>query len=190
MKTTAIIFTALLAVMTSAIVYANDGSGMTVISQKGSEIFKVIYKGGVSGKVRLNILDAQGKTIHTKIFAGLNGFILPVNFSGLQAGSYTIEVIDNKARYQEQVRYLPSSEMKSIHVSQLVREDGKYLLAVADAQDEAITIKIYDEKQRLVYNELKVLSGDFAQVYHIENTRGHYTFEVADSSGNRKYFNF
>ena len=40
---------------------ANDGREMTVVAAKDSEVFKVIYKGNTSGKVKLNILDEMGR---------------------------------------------------------------------------------------------------------------------------------
>lgn len=190
MKTRTLFFALLLAVSTTALAYGNEGPGMTVVSVKGSEIYKVIYKGSVGGKVRLNILDAHGNKIHSESFAGLNGFILPVNFKGLQAGSYTIEILDNAGRYEEQVSYKPVSDVKSIHVTKLVDASDKYLLAVAHGKGETINVRIYDQDERLVHNETKTLSGDFAQVYRMDNSQGRYTFEVSDSAGRTKHYNF
>lgn len=190
MKTKALFFALLVAVSTTAFAFGNDEPGMTVVSFKGSEIFKVIYKGSKTGKVKLNILDQRGNTIHSETIAGLNGFICPVNFKGLASGTYTIEVVDDGARYQENVTYKPAHELKSIHVSKLVNENGKYLLSVSNAQNEPIGVRIYDQEQRLVYNNSQVRNGDFAQVFKMENNKGRYTFEVSDASGHKKYFNF
>jgi len=188
MKMKALFFALLVAMSTTA--FGNDAPAMTVVSFKGSEIFKVIYKGTAMGKVKLNILDAQARVIHSETISGVDGFILPVNFKGLQSGNYTIEVVDNSGRYQEQVTYKPVYELKSIHISKLRNDDGKYLLAVANAQNEPINVKIYDAFQRVVYNESKTLRGDFAQVFNMENKHDSYTFEVSDAAGNKKYFNF
>ena len=190
MKTRTLFFALLLAITTTALAYGSEGPGMTVVNVKGSEIYKVIYRGSVGGKARLNIVDAHGNKIHSESFAGLNGFILPVNFKGLQAGNYTIEIVDNTGRYEELVSFNPLSDTKSIHVTKLVRESGKYLLAIADAKNETISVRIFDQDQRLVYDETKKLSGDFAQVYRMENPFGHYTFEISDGAGKRKHFTF
>src|SRR5688500_18210725 len=149
MKTRTLFFALLLAIGTTALAYGDEGPGMTVVNVKGSEIYKVIYRAAAVGKVRLNILDAQGHKIHSESFAGLNGFILPVNFKGLRAGNYTIEIVDNAGRYEEHVSFNPVSDTKSIHVSRLVRESGKYLLAIADAKHETINVRIYDQDERL-----------------------------------------
>lgn len=183
------LFLALLVAVSGA-AFGNENPGMTVVSFKGSEVFKVIYKGASTGKVKLNILDAQGKSLHSEVFSGVDGFIVPVNFKGLSSGKYTIQIVDNAGKYEENVVYRPVSDIKSIHISKILEEDGKFLLAVANAQNEPISVKIYDGFQRLVYSESKVLSGDFAQVFRIEHPSFRYTFEVTDGAGNRKYFNF
>lgn len=188
MKTTTLFFALVLAVSTTAFAL-NDEPGLTVVSSKGSEVFKVIYKGTTTGKVKLNILDGRGTVIHSETISGLNGFICPVNFKGLQSGQYTIEVVDKSGKYQESVTYKPAHQMKSIHVSKLLTQDGKYLLAVANAQNEPINIKIFDTEQRLVYNESKTLNGDFAQVFKMSDAYGRYTFEISDDAGNKRYFN-
>lgn len=187
MKTTTLFFALLLAVGTAA--FGNYEPGLTIVSSKGSEVFKVIYKGTVTGKIKLNIRDDRGNVIHTETIQGLDGFICPVNFKGLAPGQYTIEVVDKIARYQENVIYKPASELKSIHVSKLARENGKYLLAVANVNEEPIHVKIYDEESRVVYDETQIRNGDFAQVFKLPGY-GRFTFEISDQSGNRKYFNF
>lgn len=189
MKTKALFFALLLAAV-STTAFAKEDPGMAIVSSKGSEIFKVIYKGASTGKVKLNILNSQKRVIYSETISGLNGFICPVNFKGLASGNYTIELVDNTGRYQEQVTYKPVSELKSIHVSKLAHEEGKYLLAVANAQDEPISVRIFDELQRVLYNESKTLKGDYAEVFKLVNDRKGYTFEVSDAAGNKKYFTF
>lgn len=187
MKTTTLFFALLLAVSTAA--FSNDEPGLTIVSSKGSEVFKVIYKGTATGKIKLNIRDVRGTVIYTETISGLDGFICPVNFKGLAPGQYTIEVVDKAARYEESVTYKPASDLKSIHVSKLVSENSKYLLAVANANEEPIRVKIYDEEDRVVYNESQIRNGDFAQVFKLPGY-GRFTFEISDDSGNKKYFNF
>ncbi|MDQ2657870.1 MAG: hypothetical protein M3Y60_10655 [Bacteroidota bacterium] len=187
MKMKALIVALLVAV--SSTVFGNDVPGMAVVSWKGSEVFKVIYQGATPGKVTMNILDTNGRKMHSKTFIGVDGFILPVNFKGLESGNYVIELVANEGKFQEKITYTPFFELKSIHVSKLIQDEGKFLLAVANAQNEPIYVTIFDETQQIVYNESKTVDGDFAQVYKLKNG-ARYTFEVSDSAGNRRYFKF
>lgn len=169
---------------------ANDGREMTVVAAKDSEVFKVIYKGNTSGKVKLNILDENGKMIHAATVVAKDGFICPLNFKGLPSGMYTIELIDDQGSRHEKVNYVAVHDRKSIHVSKIMREDGKFLFAVANAQNEPININIYDQRQKLVYSGIKVVEGDFAQVFRMPKGLSRCTFVVSDVAGNQKSFVF
>lgn len=170
--------------------YGHDGPEMAVVVAKGSEVFKVIYKGSASGKVKLNVFDSQGRIIHSASLGGKDGFICPLNFKGLPSGNYTIELIDDHRSHQQKVNYVTVHERKSIHVSKLMNEDGKFLFSVANAQNEPITIRIYDQHQRLLYSASKNLEGDFAQVFRMAEGLNHYTFKISDAAGNEKFFVF
>ena len=190
MKTKMLFFAVLVTVSSTALAFGSDGPGMTVVSVKGSEVFRVIYKSATIGRVTLNVLDGQGKKIHSERIYGVDGFILPLNFKGLQSGNYTIELVDGAGTQRKEVAYFPTLEKKSIHVSKILGDEGKFLLAIANAQNEPIDIKIYDDSERVVHSESKIVSGDFAQVYKIQDAHSRFTFEVADAGGNKKYFSF
>ena len=174
----------------SVVATAYDGPEMTIVAGKGSEVFKVIYKGGTSRKVKLNVINSRGRTIHSTSLAGKDGFICPLNFKGLPSGNYTIELIDGQGSHQQEVNYVPVHDRKSIHVSKLLNEKDKFLFTVANAQSETISIKIYDRHQSLLHSESKNLKGDFAQVFRIVHNLDHYTFKISDGAGNVKYFVF
>ncbi len=173
-----------------SLAFGNDNPQMAVVSLRGSAVFKVIYKGNTTGKVKLNIFDRDGRIIHSASIPGLNGFICPLNFKGLDSGTYTIELIDDLGSHRENVVYTPVDKMKVIHVSKLRGQEGKFLLAIARAQDETIAIRIYEDGDKLVYSESKTINGDFAEIFKVERPDGHYMFEISDVAGNRKHFSF
>lgn len=193
MKTNSLFFAAL--IMVSAVVSAAGKdeprrTGMAIVPVKGSEVFKVIYKGETAGKVKLNIYNAQSQAILSETFTGTNGFICPLNFKGLQSGEYTIELIDAAGKKVEKVTYEAQKSSNYVHVSK-VGSEGKYLLSVRNAaNDEQINVNIYDERNNLIHSEIKQLNGDFAQVYKLSSASASYTFEVSDSAGNVKTIRF
>lgn len=189
MKTKTLILALLISMSTVALTFGNDRPDITVVSAKGSEVFKVIYKGTTSGKVKLSIFDPNGKTVLSESIQGRQGFICPLNFKGLPSGSYTIELVDDQGSFQESVLYVPSTDLKRIHATPL--EGGKkVLLAIANAQNERISISIYDEEQRLLHTETKTLQGDFAKVYKVIADGQRFVYEIADEAGNKKSFSF
>ena len=190
MKTKSLFFAALVTVTATVSAFGNDKPEMTVVAIKGSEIFKVIYKGETQGKVKVNIFDANGRVIHTAAITGRDGFIYPLNFKDLESGDYTIELIDDAGKYQKVVTFQPEYQQKAIHVSRIQSEENKFLLAVANAGTEAIRVTIYDARHNVLFDETRSVTGDFAQVYKVKNPDKRLSFEVSDASGHRKYFSF
>jgi WD40 repeat protein len=189
MKTKSL-FAALL--MVSAFAFAGNSepvrTGMAVVPVKGSEVYKVIYKGEAQGKVKLSVLSSDGKVILTETFNS-DGFIRPLNFAGLQPGEYTITIADAAGIKSEKVVYAAKKSTSNVHISKIKNEDGKYLLSVANAASGPIQVKIFDAKNNVVFTETKLVNGEFAQVYKIE-VSGSYTFEVSDIKGNVKTVQF
>jgi hypothetical protein len=168
-------------------------TGLAIVPVKGTEVFKVIYKGENTGKVKLNIYNAEGQVILSESMGVLDGFICPVNFKGLASGEYTIELVDAAGKKVEKVSFQnaqPKRNVKHVHVSRISNEAGKFILAVTSTGAEKINVNIYDSNNNLVHTELKEISGDFAQVYKLENATGNYTFEISDNSGNIKTVKF
>jgi hypothetical protein len=196
MKTKSLFFAALILVSAVASAAGKDEprkTGMAIVPVKGSEVFKVIYRGESAGKVKMNIYNASAKLILTETFSGTDGFICPVNFAGLEAGEYTIELVDATGKKAEKVSFNTAKKStKHVHVSKMTNVAGKYLLSVVStsAAADEINIKIYDAKNNLVHSETKEMKGDFAQVYKLNNLSGSYTFEVSDKAGKIRTIRF
>lgn len=192
MKTKSLFLTAL--VLMSAVAFAGKddprNTGMAVVPVKGSEIFKLVYKGQSAGKVKLNIYDSQSQRILSHNFNGLDGFICPLNFTSMKPGEYTIEVVDAAGKQVEKVVYTKANKLKYVHISKINNADGKYLLSVSNKSAGAINVKIFDAKKNLIFTETKDINGDFAQVYKLSNLSDAYTFEVSDDTGNVKTVQF
>jgi len=188
MKTKSTFIAALLifgAVMSSV---ANDG--LAIVPVKGTDTYKVVYKG--EGKVKLNIYDNDAKLIHSEN-VNQNGFILPLNLSNVNAGKYTVELVGANGKMVETINHrMPTTTTTAnfIHISKLVSEEGKFLVSVTNGQkiSKEINVKIYG-RNGLIYNETKSAAGDFAQVYAVK-VPGELTFEISDANGNVKTVRF
>jgi len=195
MKARSLFLAALVTVVTLATAVGKDvprNTGLAVVPVKGSEVFKVIYKGETTGRVKLNIYNASSRIIFSESINVGDGFICPLNFAGLEPGEYTLELVDvTGAKKVEKVKYLTSTATsKNVHVSKLVKEDGKFLVAVTNAGTEKINVRIYDGANNLVHSESREVKGDFAQLYTIKNVTGGLTFEVSDDAGYTKTIRF
>jgi hypothetical protein len=164
--------------------------GLAVINVKGTEVYKIVYKGQAAGKVKLNVYNsADGKVVYSQVLNQVDGFILPLNFNGLSFGEYTVELIDANGKKLEKVNYLSQVKASNIHVSKVANEEGKYLVAVANEGAKVISVRVYDAAHNVVYDGTEEIFGDFAKVYTIKNFAAGFTLEVADSTGYTKTVN-
>jgi hypothetical protein len=185
MKTKSL-FIAVVAMVVSLSAFGNEepsnSKGLAVVPVKGSEIFKVIYKGEAAGKVKLNIYNQASELVFSESINGMDGFIRPLNFTGLEAGQYTFELIDATGKKVEKVDYKPATSLKFVHISKL-SEQGKFLVAVSGTGKEVVDVKIYDAANNLLHAESKTIDGSYAQVYSVKNINGAVTFQVTNSVG-------
>jgi flagellar hook assembly protein FlgD len=183
MKTKSIVLAGMM-VLASVLTYAIDpiGSQLVVVNQKASGLVKVIYQSQGEKKVTLKVYNESGEVVFKEQISSLNGFIRPLNFSGMENGNYTIETTDDNGKQIQSIGYKTDVNMKTVHVSR-VKEEGKYLLAVTNGGTEEINVRIFDGDNNLVHNKNLTINGSFGLVYNLQQIVGHPTFEITDTTG-------
>lgn len=199
MKTRNVVLTVAAVIVASTFTFAgNPTSKVVVVNQNNSEIFKVIYEGTTAGKVTLKVYDNQGIELLSEITSGLEKFMRPVNFSGMQPGEYSIEITDNNGKHTQKVNYKIAnrsatdgvavkreSSIKSVYITKL-KEAGKYLMSVNTDGTKKINVRIFDEADNLLHSEVVTVNGSTGLVYNLKQVEGQPTFLVIDNDGNRK----
>ncbi len=180
-----------LALIVSAAAFAIDpvNPKLVVVTSKNTGVFKVIYEGG-AGAVKMNVVNHAGKLVFTETIKGVDGFVRPVNFAGMEAGEYTIEIVDANGKQIQKVNYNNESAVKSIHIAKISGTDAKYLLAVANDAEETINVRIFDGNNNQVHEENVKMTGNFGLVYNLKEVAGTPTFEVTDKTGNTKVIRY
>ena len=186
MKTKSIIFSTImmLSIVATSFATSPEEAGMAVLTPRGSKIVKVVYKAPTANRVTLNLYNSSSKLIFTETFASIDGFIRPLNFSGLEYGEYTIELIDTKGKKVEKITYEPIVSTKFVHINKLKDHDGKFLIAVVSENDteEKVNVKIYNQ-DHLIFDEEKSVSGGYAEIYNLKSAKGPLTFQITDYTG-------
>jgi hypothetical protein len=183
MKTKSLFIAALVVISSAISAVGKDApskAGLAVVPVKGSEIFKVIYKGETAGRVKMNLYNSSNVLVFAQTMSNIEGFILPLNFKGLAFGEYTLEVTDSNGKRTEKIQYTASKSV--IRVARLA-EEGKFLLAIVNPTSSSLSVKIFNSDDQLIHAETKEIKGDYAQVYKVTNTKA-VTFEVSDNAVN------
>src|SRR4051812_35746242 len=79
-------------------------NSLEVVSVKGTEVFKVIYQSQRSGKVKLNIYNTASELVFSESFRNTEGFVIPVSLAALNAGEYTVELVDRTGTKLEKIQ--------------------------------------------------------------------------------------
>lgn len=159
------------------------GSSRVVIVSQKSGLFKVIYEGAKAGKVTMKISDSRGNVVFTETIKSINGFIRPVNFAGMELGTYTITIVDETGAQVNTITYENKTVVKNVRIAKISGEN-KYLLAVAKGETEEINVRIFDGNNNLVHNEDLTINGNFGLIYNLKAVEGTPSFLVTDKTGN------
>lgn len=157
-------------------------SGVGVM--KHGSTFTLFYKALKPSNVKVSIFDASGKLVFTETIRKSEGFARPYNFSSLQEGEYTIRVVDCERSQTETVLYKQESDKSLINVARVSGTTNKYLLTVPSKTKGVVYVRIYDDKNQILYDQKESIHGDFARIYNLENVNGKLLFSVSDSKGN------
>jgi hypothetical protein len=165
-------------------------SGMAVLSAKGKDVFRVVYKTETANNVKVKLYNVNGEIIHSASINNTKGFILPLNLGKLNYGEYRVELTDANGKHIERIAYQNVKAVDNIRVARLTTAQDKFMVSVMSAKSEKVTVRIFDGYHNLLHNEVKSVSGDFAQVYTVKNLTGACTFEVSDDAGRVKTVQF
>lgn len=159
-------------------------SAAAVTNVAGSKIVKVYYQSDKQGKVKVSIIDSGGEEIFNELVPNTNGFIRPYNFEFLPQGEYTVVIKDEYGKMVEKITYAEDRIEKQINIKKL-READKYLVTIASAKKDDMTILISDSADNLIYHEAVTVEGNFGRVYKIKNLPS-FSINVIDSKGTVK----
>jgi hypothetical protein len=181
MKTKSMIIMAL--VLISSVAFADEPGApkLVVLSQKEAGLYKVIYENSKTSRVKMTIINSDGEELYNESIRVTDGFIVPVNFKGLNPGEYSIEVTDGTAKQVQKVTYAQTARAQRIHVAKLTNEANKYLLSVAT--EGVINVRILDGAANIIHNESITVPGTLGLVYNLKGVSGNPTFEVTDATG-------
>ncbi|MBX2966617.1 MAG: hypothetical protein KF845_10755 [Cyclobacteriaceae bacterium] len=165
-------------------IFASSPTTMAVMPNETTGIYKVVYQGLETGKVKTTILNSKQQVVFSEVITNVASFIRPYNFNGMEAGEYTIVLEDKFGKQVEKVSYKKNKIESTIHVAKLTKENGKFLLTAVNNGTETIRVNIYDSREALLYTRQEIVTGEFALVYNLNGVRSSsIRFEIIDNTG-------
>ena len=179
-------------VLVGSAVFANDANDnkLAVISGKESGIFKVIYEGESFVRATVSVLDKSGNVVFDQVIKGQNGFILPMNFTGLNSGEYTISVKHGEKSWTKTINYTEAapvakfSSIENVHVAKV--NNGKYLVSITTGKEQFVRVNIFDINNELLHSDIRKTDGNYAVIYDVKGATGEVKFQITDKNGYSK----
>jgi len=188
MKTKSFLAAALVLVSSVAFASEANDSKLVVVRSTESEVFKVIFESQNYVFATVNIFDKSGNLVFQQDVKGKNGFILPMNFTGLTYGEYSIVVKQGSQSWSHAVKFeatprvVKNSAIQSVYVSKLM-SNGKYLLSVSTSEEQFVRVNIFDINDALLHTETRKANGDLSIVFNVKDASGAVKFQVTDKLG-------
>ena len=160
----------------SASLFAADPAAtFELVNQRGSSIYKVVYKAVGTGKAVLNITGKQG-LVFSEVVTYTNGFVYPIDFKGMAKGEYTVEVLGKGAKFKETVSLVENKPLAYVRVSE--QPNQKELLTITSEVPSEFIIRVYDKDDNEVFWTVESINDRYGVVLNVSNLEKGYSIEV------------
>ncbi|MCL6261438.1 DUF3244 domain-containing protein [Aquiflexum sp. TKW24L] len=170
---------------------SNEGiEEMSSVRSKDKKV-SISLKEGL-GKVKLAVLDSDGKKLHQQYVKVKGDMQIPYDFSLLPAGEYQISIESNikepnaeKMIYTVETKEAPAPLPLMAYGKSI--DENSFRLAVIGLEEPGTKVEILDQKGNAIFSEKIDQPEGFAKVYHLKNlTTKDVSLKVTDATGRTK----
>jgi hypothetical protein len=171
-------------IFASASLFAADSAAtVELVNQKGSSIYKVVYKAPGTGKAVLKISGTDG-LVFSEIVTYTNGFAYPIDFKDMAEGEYTVEVLGKDTRFKQTVDL--KSNRPVAYVRTREQSNKKELLTIVSEVPTDFTIRVYDKWNKEIFTKVEAVNTSYGVLLNVDNLETGYSIEVTEAGGNVK----
>lgn len=157
----------------------------------------IILREGL-GKVKLVILDSEGKKLHQQFVKVNNDLKIPYDFSFMPAGEYQVMIESNINDKENSETVVYTVETKESAAAQPLMayskslDDDSFKLTVIGLEEPGVKVEIFNHRGKTIYSEEINQPEAFTKVFHLKNlTIDDVSVKVSDKTGRVRnlYFN-
>lgn len=158
--------------------------GEVKVTKDSSAVFKLHYSKPVMSKVKIQILDENGKKVFSEVInKGTQSFVRPYNMSEIGEGTYTFQVIDNEETSTFEFDYKAVKEAKTTTLANIKKMDSeRVFVMLANQGSTNVTINISENGEN-IYTAVEVVNGQFSQLFNLKGANlDDVSFEIYENS--------
>lgn len=178
---------AIILTVLSTSAFADVAPSIKVIPATAGNIFTLHYQNPSAGNVKVSILDRNNEVVFSELINESGSFTRPYNFSQLAKGEYKIIVQDKSGRQEQIVKYGVNLNKSYIKISEMNKEESRFVLNIGTSLEETVTVRIYDNAKGLVHEQEIQVNGNYGLIYNLSKVRSSQKsivmFEVSTSAG-------
>jgi hypothetical protein len=167
--------------------FAMADAPSTIKVAAAGNIFTLHYSTPPAGIVKVSIVDVRNQVVFTESINESAAFTRPYNFSQLEKGEYKIIVEDRSGRQEQIVKYGISESNTFVKISEMNKQESRYVLSIGNSAPEKVTVRIYDNAKGLVHEQQIEVDGNYGLIYNLSKVRSSQKsivlFEVSTSEG-------
>ncbi|GHB29037.1 DUF3244 domain-containing protein [Mongoliitalea lutea] len=168
-------------------------SNLTNVQAKEKKVQVTLREG--AGKVKVHILDANGKRLFQRNFHVQENILVPFDMTALPCGEYQVAVISKEDPSNQSIHTVTITESTVIELPLMayvkpLNEDS-FKLTVIGLEEPGTQIQIWDESGRKVHSETVNIAAGFSKVYHLRQLKlENLIIQVSDNNGRTKHLQF
>lgn len=145
-------------------------SNLTSVKTKEKKV-QVNLKEG-TGKVKIQILDIDGKRLYQRQVTANENILVPFDLTAMPEGKYQVAVISkedpsNRSIYEIELEE-PKIEDTPLQAYSKKIDESSFKLTLDGLERNRTTIQLFDEKGRLVHSEMIKAEESVSRVYHLK----------------------
>lgn len=158
------------------------------VINNSEQIFKLVYLEKSDGIVKVALKNEKGELVHNQTIKNSDGFAQPYNLENLNDGEYSFEITnpDGTTVKENIIVEKPSANFAADVLD--VNDNKKFRLAIVYKDQAALptSVKIYNEKDDLIYSETAENLRSFRKVYDLKDVYGDsFRFVISNKSGTK-----
>ena len=132
--------------------------------------YDLSYESVISSDVCVTIFNEEGDKVSSKTVKATKKFKRTYDFSKLKAGKYTVEVRNEDGTANQEVVYGKRAVKLNSFVSKIPQDKSLKLLVGDFNPNKDVTVKIYNQNNKLIHSEKIKNEKSFSRVYNLNNT--------------------